>query len=438
MQSATASEQNPTVAFLTAGAANMICGSCLRDNALAAALMELGCHILLVPTYTPIRTDEKDVSIDKIFFGGINVYLQQKSALFRHVPRFLDRFLDNPWLVRKLSARGIETDASELGDLTVSMLRGEKGNQRKEVGRLVDWLADDVKPDLINFTNILIAGCAPAIKRRLGAPILVNLQGDDLFLEGLSEPHRRQAFAEIERLIDEVDGFIVFNRYYADFMSAYLKISANRISVVPLGLNLNDYGTPAPLRDRPSAVGYLARICPEKGFHVLVDAFLRLRRRPGFKNVRLRAAGWLGGRDRRFFEREIEKLHNAGADFEYAGELERDEKIEFLRSLDVFSVPTIYREPKGLFVLEALASGVPVVQPNHGAFPELLEATGGGRLVEPGDSGRLAETLEALLADEKLRRELGRRGRDAVFAGFSAEVMARKTLDIYRRFLGRV
>lgn len=114
--------------------------------------------------------------------------------------------------------------------------------------------------------------------------------------------------------------------------------------------------------------------------------------------------------------------------------MDRPGKLEFFQSLDVLSVPTIYRESKGLFVLESLACGVPVVQPRHGSFPELIEATGGGRLYEPGDADALADAIAELMDDPALRAKLGEAGRNAVRASFSDEVMAEETWKVYERF----
>ena len=429
----------PRVAYLTAGAANMFCGSCLRDNTLAAELLREGCEILLIPTYTPIRTDEKDVSTHRIFYGGINVYLQQKLPLFRYLPRALDRVLDQPWLVNGLARNRIETDASKLGDLTVSILQGEDGNQRKEVARLVDWLASDFRPNLINFTNIMVAASAPALKKRLGCSVVVTLQGDDLFLDGLLEPYRTQALKEIRRIARHVDRFIVFTRFYAGFMSEFLGLPPHKISIVPLGVALDGYSSERPpvRAEGPWTVGYLARVCPEKGFHLLVDAFLRVRRKLGPGNVRLKTAGWLGKSDCRFYRDQETRIlkEQAEADFAYEGVLDRPQKLKFLRSLDLFSVPTVYREPKGLFVLESLASGVPVVQPAHGSFPELLADTGGGELVRPNDSQDLAECLERLLSDPQLRTDLAARGVEGVRRLHGAEQMASSTLRLYRELV---
>ena len=433
----------PVVAYLTAGGAGMFCGSCMRDNTLATALTKLDCDPWLIPLYTPIRTDEENVAVDRIFFGGINVYLQQRFRFFRWLPGILDRWLDNSRLLKLVGQSSIEVKASELGELTLSMLRGEHGRQKKEVFRLAQWLKRDVRPELVVFSNILTMGCAPALKRELGKPVLATLQGDDLFLEDLIEPYKGTALAEVRRLARAVDGFIVFSEYYADFMADYLQAPRERFRIAPMGLATADLPPEGAADIRRGVaggapkVGYFARICPAKGFDRLIDAWLLLRRRPEFANVKLAAAGWLGGGDRAFFEAQRRKVEAAGAtaDFEYRGVLDRAQKFAFLTELDVFSAPTAYREPKGIYVLESLACGTPVVQPGHGAFPELVGKTGGGMLVAPHDTAALADGLAELLGDPARARRLGEEGRAKVRRDFTADRMAAKTLEIFKEFM---
>ncbi|HKV07853.1 MAG TPA: glycosyltransferase family 4 protein, partial [Thermoanaerobaculia bacterium] len=317
---------------------------------------------------------------------------------------------------------------------------GEDGFQAKELQKLTAWLKDDYKPDIVHLTNSMFAGFARTFKRELGVPVVCSLQGEDLVLDQLREPWKAQVFEVLRERAKDVDGFVVNSRWYGDRMAEYLDVSPDRMHVVPLGLSLAGHGEPKPPSEGPLTVGYLARVCPEKGIHILVDAFrLVAAERPG--KVRLRVAGYLGERDRKFLEEQEAKLRSWGlADaYEYAGEIDRDAKIRFLQSLSVLSVPTVYREPKGLFVLEALANGVPVVEPRHGAFPELIEATGGGLLVDPGSPGDLARGIGELLDDPARRQELGRRGREAVQARFSDEAEADNALAVYQQVLaGRV
>src|SRR5262245_47015909 len=266
------------IAAITAGAAGMFCGSCLHDNTLAAALVKLGHDALLIPTFTPIRTDEDDVSTARVFLGGINVYLDQFAA-FRAIPRFARNWLDHPTVLRWIERFGGATDYSKLGDLLISMLRGEHGHQRREFERLVDWLARDIKPEIVTLTNVLLSGLIPEIKRRLGVPVVAYLQGDDVFLDALSPAHRQQAIELIRENCEAPAAFIATSRYYADFMAGYLGVGRERIDFVHPGLNLKGHGGPRESNTgRPLTIGYFARITPEKGLHVLVEAFVKLRR----------------------------------------------------------------------------------------------------------------------------------------------------------------
>jgi glycosyltransferase involved in cell wall biosynthesis len=425
------------IAYITAGAGGMFCGSCLHDNTLTAALIRQGHDALLIPTYTPLRTDEPDVSYKRVFLGGINVFLQQKLGLFRHTPWFFDRLLDARPLLRWVSRFAVKTEAADLGDLTVSILEGEHGHQSKEVAKLVTWLADEVKPELVQLTAALLSGLVHELKRRLNVPVLCSLQGDDLFLESLPESHRSRCLALVRVHCREIDGFVATSAYYADFMAEYLAIPRSRIHVVHPGLNLAGHGAPRPEQQRPFTIGYFARICPEKGLHILTEAFHLLKQSPGTEQCRLHVSGWLGGNHQSYIEEIRKKLKERGLEehFLHVEAPDHESKVRFFQDIDVLSVPTTYREPKGLYVLEALANGVPVVQPRHGSFPELIEATGGGLLVEPEDSHDLARALRQLLDNPAHRHELGRKGKEAVQARFHADRMAAETATIYTEYV---
>lgn len=418
----------------------MYCGSCLHDNTLAASLLAQGHDVTLVPTYTPIRTDETDVSIDRLFYGAISVYLEQKSALYRRAPRWVDRLVGGPRLVSWLVRRGAATDARMLGELTLSVLAGEQGKQSRELARLVSWLRDSLRPELVHLTNSMFLGLAGPIRRQLDVPVLCSLQGEDLFLDGLVEPYRDQVRALLRERAADADGFVVNSRFYAELMADYLSVPPGKIHIVKLGLNLAGHGPArAPGEGQPFVIGYLARICPEKGLHVLVDAFERLAKVAGPDRVRLRIAGYLGPRDQRYFDDLMAQVRARGLSdaVEYLGQVDRAGKIGFLGSLHVLSVPAVYREPKGLYVLEALANGVPVVQPRHGAFPEMIEATGGGLLVEPDSPIALEQGLRELMENRERREALGRAGREAVHRDWGAEQMAEETVELYQAFLRR-
>ncbi len=426
------------IVYLGAGAGGMYCGSCLHDNTLVAALIAAGEDAMLVPTYTPIRTDEVSVSQRRIFFGGINVYLQQKIPLFRFTPTFLDRPWDSPKLINWLARRASTTDAHSLGALTLSMLRGEHGHQRKELSKLIHWLSDEVRPDIVHLSNVLLMGMAHQIRDALNIPVVAGLSGEDIFLEKLPEPYRTQSRDEMRRRARDVAAYVAMNHYYANYMRDYLQLDPSVVHVVPAGLDLTGHATgPRTARKAGRVIGYLARICHDKGLHQLIDAFAILAADPTLSDVQLRVAGYLGPSDQPYFEAQQRRIAQLGLTdrFEYIGEPDRKQKINFLQSLDVMSLPTVYRESKGLSVIEAMANAVPVVLPEHGAFAELIEDTGGGLLCEPNSPSSLAHALKQLLTDSRQAEQLGRAGQAAVQARHGADVMAQKTLTLYQDLL---
>ena len=414
----------------------MYCGSCLHDNALAKALIAEGHDALLVPTYTPILTDEKSVAREQLFYGGLNVYLQQMTPLARWLPRWADRWLSSPKLVGWIASRSMGTTADKLGGLTVSMLQGKDGNQSKEVDRLVDWLATDMHPDAIIFSNLLIGGAIPEIRRRLKCPIIVILQGDDAFFDQLTEPYREQSMQLLRQLAKQVDLFLVHSRAYGVRMAERLALRSDQWQVSPLTLDTKDFLTferALPSADKAPVIGYLARLAPEKGLHVLVDAFVQLAKR--HPTVRLEIAGWLGPQHQTYWSGLQQQLSDAGLSerVHYWGSVDRAGKLDFLRSIDLLCVPATHFEPKGLFVLESLAAGVPVVLPAHAAFPELIERLGGGHLVPMGDTPALAEKLFEVVSELTAAHALGAAGRLRVLNEATTRHEAQRLIEIIQQ-----
>jgi glycosyltransferase involved in cell wall biosynthesis len=420
---------------ITAGAANMFCGSCLRDNALARELLGRGHDVTLQPVYTLTVTDEENVSADRVLFGGVSVYLQQHVGFFRRTPWVLDKLWDSTAFLRLVSRRSIQVDPSGLGALTISTLQGERGFQRKEIEKLVAWLRDEPPYDVINLPNALLISLAEPIRRATGRPVVVTLQGEDLFLDGLPPRDRDRAIALIRDQVTHVDLFVAVSEYYREYMAGYLGIPPARIRVAPLGVSLRDLEPTSRTRtvEDPFVVGYFARVAPEKSLHLLADAYRILRHERGVANARLEAAGYLAPEHKPYFERIERQLQawGLGGEFRYHGALDRAAKVAFLRSLDVLSVPSTYKEPKGLYLLEAMACGVPVVAPQHGAFPEMLAKTSGGLLAKPDDAASFADGLAAIRNRPAQARQMGLNGAAGVQEHYSVARMADRVIEIY-------
>lgn len=391
-------------AIITAGGAGMFCGSCMQDNSLARALRMAGTDTVLLPTYTPIRVDETDVSSSRVFLGGINVYLDSMLPGWKFLPRSMKRWLDRPGIVRGLSRFSGSTNAASLGGLTIDLLRGSVGPQKAEIRELIDYLCHDLQPDFILFSNALLSGIVPELRKRFHGRLGCLLQGDDIFLEGLKEPWKKRAMEILRQNVEKFDILLTHSHYYADFMTGYLNLPVEKFRQIPL--TIDDVPDPSLIRKlettasdvtpRDITVGYFARICPEKGaFRFLNAAESVLPRRA---DLRIAMGGYLPEIHRREFLERAAALKTAFGDrFTWLGSPDnRIEKFHALAGFDWLCVPTEYREPKGIYVLEAALLGIPSLVPAHGAFPELIEELNAGRLYDPAKPDVLEDTLTLL------------------------------------------
>src|SRR5215212_11198 len=411
----------------------MYCGSCLRDNAMATELIARGHDVLLLPVYTPTLTDEPNVSQDHVVLGGISAYLEQYVPLFRKTPRWLDRLWDSKTALNLATRRSLSTNPKMLGEMTVSVLKGEGGFQRKEIDKFIDWVKNEAPPDVVNLPYTLLLGLAEPIKQALKAPILCTLQGEDLFLDNLQEPYRTQSLNLIRDHLQHVELFLSVSEYYAEFMHGYLGIPREKIRVVPIGINPEGFERRDAHRNAPFTVGFFGRIAPEKGLHVLAEAYRIARESGELPEARLEAAGYISADCKPYLEAIQKRLQDSGlgGEFYYRGVLERAEKIAFLRGLDVMSMPATYDEPKGVSLLEAMACGVALVQPRRGAFTEIVENTGGGLLVQPDDPQSLAEGILKVARNNELAEELSANGFQGVREHYTAAHMADQVLEAY-------
>ncbi len=399
----------------------------MRDNALAKALIADGHEAHLVPMYLPLQLDEERVDpTTPVFFGGINVYLQQKYEIFRRLPRWIDKFFNGRGLLEAVAKRSHLTSAKEQGEMTYQMLRLEESHLDKEVDKLVEWLEGDGKPDVILLSNALLAGLIGELKRRLDVPIVCTFQGEDSFLDGLPAPWCEKAWAEMAKRVRGADALIAPSHFYAKVMEERLGLESGAIEVIPNGIDLTGYEK----AENGQRIGYLSRMCHAKGLGLLIDAFIYL----NDPTLQLAIAGTMGGGDDEYVAGLKAKLAETGlsANVEWLPDLDRQSKARFLGSLAVFSVPVTYPEAFGLYLVEAMACGVPVVMPEASAFPEIVAPAGCGLLVQPDSVTDLARGLRELL-DHPDRKAMGEKGRRAVEDRYHVGVMAADFERVFRK-----
>ena len=426
------------IVLLTPGTGSYHCGVCMRDNALAKELHRQGHRALLLPMYLPLTLDEEAASPGApIFFGGVSTYLREKFPLLRKMPRWMDRLLSARWILKMLAGRAAaKTGGPEVAEMTLSMLRGEMGNQAGELRELVAWLKtafDGRPPDSVWLSTALQAGLARSLREELKVPIVGFLQGEDTFLDGLGS-RAPEIWALLAERMKDADVWVAPSKYFAKLMAARLRWSdaetEQRMRVIQNGIALEDFDAEPEQPHSAPTIGYLARFVPGKGIGVLVDAFMILKKRNTIAGLRLRCAGSMADGDARYVDMLRAKLAAAdcAGDVEFLPNVSREEKVRFLRSLDVFSAPATASEAFGLYVIEAMAAGVPVVQPRAWAFPEIVGERA-GVLFDPGKNEdgtalALADALEEILRDPARLRACGAAARELAREKYSLRGMA--------------
>ena len=374
------------------------CQNCMRDNDLVKSLMALGHDIYMVPMYLPLSIDKDDQPDDiPIFYGAINMYLKDKFPLYRFAPNWLKKMFDSQPFLRFAAKKSGSTRASGLEDMTISMLRGEKGRQAAELEHLVGYLREEIKPDIIHLSNALLLGLARRMKSELHAKIVCSLQDENEWIDLMDDEYQARVWNLMAERAADVDMFVSPSKFYYGKSMNYLKIPPEKISVVYNGINFEGYEL-SPLPFEPPVIGYLCRMSEYFGLGILIDAFIHLKQESRFPGLKLYLTGGYTGDDKNFVKKMLRKTADFGfeTDIRIFEEFDKRSKIEFLKSLTLLSVPVPGGEAFGSYQVEALAAGVPIVQPNIGGYPEFIEETGGGIIYEPNDGEHLAKAVTSL------------------------------------------
>ncbi|MCK5271573.1 MAG: glycosyltransferase family 4 protein, partial [Sedimentisphaerales bacterium] len=317
---------------------------------------------------------------------------------------------------------------------TISMLRGEEGYQNKELDRLTTWLAQKERPDVVCLSNVLLAGMARRIRQVLDVPIVCLLEDEDEFLDALPESKRDEAWELLVQRAADIDMFIAVSQYFAQVMQKRLRLKAERLRVVRPGIPKDDF-TPADQPPSLPTIGYLSRMCRDKGLDVLVEAFIILKQNERLKDIRLCAAGGKTAYDDPYLDKIRSRLNSSGFmdSVEFLEKYHFADRYSFLRGLTVLSVPEKQAPAYGLYALESLAMGVPIVQPPSGVFPELQqEIPDGITLTKSNDPEAFAAALEPLLLDPDAARERGLRGRKKVLEKFNLNKTCSEMIEVFQ------
>ncbi|MDX1284721.1 MAG: glycosyltransferase family 4 protein [Draconibacterium sp.] len=408
------------------------CGNCLRDSKYVDALRNLGHQVVKIPMYLPLFSDEHDITDIPIFYGAISTYLKQVYPIFRKAPKWFDKVLNSKPMMKIAASQAGSTRAKGLEDMTISMLLGEQGEQKEELEKMVDWIADHCKPDVIHISNALLLGLAKRLKEKTGVPVVCSLQDEDVWVDAMQPQFQKRIWDLMHERAKDVDALVAVSNYFADEMQIRMDIGDEKVHTFYLGVDAEDYPF-IPVKEKPRNVGYFSRMCHNDGFDFVVDAFIDLKKRPGFEDVKFIATGGLTGDDKKFMKEQKHRIKEAGlsGDFEIIEEFEGEARHEFFKKVSMVSVPVRVGEAFGMYMLESMASGVPVVQPALGAFPEIVETSGGGVIYEPNSPKKLSESWAELFNNPEKLQQLSQAGYEGTKEKFNIHNHAEEIIGLY-------
>jgi len=422
------------VAYITPGSGlRFYCQNCFRDIALLQSLVSLGHDVVKVPMYLYSDLDSNaDIVEAPVFYGAVNVFFKEKLPFYRHAPEWIERLFDSPALLHLAAKKSGSTRATGLEEMTLSMLQGEKGRQASELDHLIRYFRNEVAPDVVHLSNALLLGLAHRLKNDLGAGVVCSLQDENEWVDLMDEHYQSQVWNLMAEKAVDVDLFVTASQFYSNQSQKQLKIPADKIKVIYGGIDFDGYKR-STLPFNPPVIGYLCRMSEYFGLGILVDAFIELKKESRFKDLRLYLTGGYSSDDKPFVNRQMKKIseHGFAEDVRVFKDFCKDNRIKFLKSLTMLSVPVPTGEAFGAYQVEALAAGVPIVQPNVGCYPEFIEMTKGGIIYEPNTGEKLAATIASLLSDQEKVRKLGEQGRRVVLERFSIDQMAKNIEGIY-------
>lgn len=413
------------------------CGNCLRDDKFHLAMKKQGHQVTKLPMYLPLFSDEHDLNEIPVFYGAISIYLKQLYPIFRYAPAWMDRLLNSGPMLKLAANMAGSTNAKGLEEMTVSMLMGEEGKQKDELNRMVSWMSEYLKPDVIHLSNALLLGLAPKLKQAFPkAVIICSLQDEDVWVDAMKDAFRDKIWALMSTKAEYVNGFIAVSDFYARVSLEKMNIPPEKVFTNYLGVDPDEYKY-IPTGDKERNIGYISRMCEANGFDIIVDAFIHLKKDKVFEDVKLILTGGSTGDDKPLIKKVRQKLKNENLTewVEFHEDFDGEGRHEFFRKVKMISVPVRNGEAFGLYLLESMASGVPVVQPNLGAFPEIVERSKGGVIYEDNTPEELALALGNLLNKESKLEELSSSAREGVEKEFNIYAQSDKLIGVYSQFL---
>jgi glycogen(starch) synthase len=287
------------------------------------------------------------------------------------------------------------------------------------------------RPDLVHAHDWLVSWAGDTLHELFGVPLVATIHATERGRNGGHVPPGQPAAIHAVEwwLTYQANRVIACSRFMVDEIVAGFDLPTDKIDEVPNGVDPEVWAPPSPAPPRgeggPLIVAW-GRLQYEKGFQYLIEAMASLRRRvPGIHLV-------IAGRGSYLAELEGLAQFLGVADIvRFAGFVTDPELRDLLHRASCVAIPSLY-EPFGIVALEALAAEAPLVAASAGGMGEVLEGTGAGLLVPPGDAGSLSFAIERVLTEPVLAASARAAGHRLVYDRYSWDAIAGPTADVYR------
>jgi glycosyltransferase involved in cell wall biosynthesis len=270
------------------------------------------------------------------------------------------------------------------------------------------------------------------MKQKLNVPVVCSLQDEDVWVDVMKPSFREKVWKLMGERASDVDAFIAVSDYYARVAKQWINLPKEKMHTIYLGVDPADYPFINSIK-KQREIGFISRMNRENGLDILIDAFILLKKDQKYNDVQLHITGGSTGEDANFIKEQKKKLEELGIrPFAHFWEgFEMNHRKHFLNRMQFISVPVRNGEAFGMYLSEAMASGIPVVQPALGAFPEIVNRGGGGVIYQPNTPETLAKTLKDLLDNPSKTERLSNEARASVETYFDINKQAEKLVKVY-------
>jgi glycosyltransferase involved in cell wall biosynthesis len=312
------------------------------------------------------------------------------------------------------------------------MLKGEDGRQTGELDAMLKWIAPNIKPDVIHISTALLSGMAKRLKRLFNVPVISFFQDEDTWIDAMDANSKEDAWDIIEKKAADIDAFVFPSEFYRKKMTSRIGIPEHKQHVVYNGLDPSLYERSKHPASGKFIVGFLSRICRENGLEFLVDAFIEMKKENMMDNVELAITGGHTGNDMLYMKLIARKIKNNKLEskIRFIEKFDLNSRRRFFNDIDLLSVPGC-GHAFGLYQVEAFFSGVPVMQPDCGAFREIIDLTKAGFYYRCNDVKSFIDKLQLVINSDDIKSVDMDKALSSAKTFFDIDVIADKFTSLY-------